>query len=203
MDITSLRLYGLSDWRILLIKKFLRKRLHGLLMLVFTLLYAAVICATLIARDLMFEDRAKEYLAEEWTDGEEAPTELVQRTLAVSEFTLLVIFGLDVLLHCVGYGKLYLRHAVSIIDIVFIVANLALLLHMGTSVTLSNSLQGTKTLTAVTLLYLRTEPLRFKMNQILRPESHRKVHSEHGGESELKESMMLQRSTQLQVVSVR
>ena len=94
-----------------------------------------MIIAAFICQGIWYEERAEAYFdkSELKRDGEIT----AERVLFVTELVLLVIFFIDILLHIIGFGGLYLRKVQSITEIVLIMINAVVVSLMMNSITLS------------------------------------------------------------------
>jgi len=71
MDESELRLYGLSPWRMNLVKG-LRKMGYSLYQIIITTLFALVILASLATHDAYYEDRAEQYIYNKYNDDSDS-----------------------------------------------------------------------------------------------------------------------------------
>ena len=87
-----------------------------------------------------------------------------------------MLFCVDIVIHALAYGLLFLRHLVPILESFLIVANVALLLIMVDERNVGidrNCLFGSKVLFGVTLLYLRLETVRIQVATMRKSSSQR------------------------------
>ena len=83
--------------------------------------------------------------------------------LFIVEVTILGLFLVDIILHSVGYGLLYLKHLVPILETLLVMINVVMLVIMEQQDSLGisrNALFGVKTIFGFSLLYLRMDTLR-------------------------------------------
>jgi len=62
MEETALRLYGLSECRISMVKQLLRKRCFGIAQVFFTFVYISLVIACFICHDIWYEERCSQFL---------------------------------------------------------------------------------------------------------------------------------------------
>ena len=113
----------------------LRRRGFVIAQISVTLLYGLMIIAAFICQGIWYEERAEAYFdkSELKRDGEIT----AERILFVTELVLLSIFFIDLLLHIIGFGGLYLRKVQSITEIILIMVNAVVVFIMMNSITLS------------------------------------------------------------------
>ena len=83
----------------------------------------------------------------------------------------------DLILNTIGYGMLYLRHIMPLIEAIFVLINASIVLGMFIRTNDSKGLFGVKMLCAVILLILRLETLKEKVMRLCRSEV-KKIHPE-------------------------
>ena len=186
MDETHLKLHGHSECRRNLALKVLRSRAVSLTQVVAIGLYLLVLAAGFIFQDVWYGDRSSK-------------DEKIASGLYVTELVLLGIFLIEILLHIVGYGTLYLREARSVCDLLFTLACSALTAFMFTQEDRRQDLLGVKTIAVVTLLYVRLETFKIKWTALRYPKDLQKVSPDDP--SFIQDT--LQHSHHLGVVSVR
>ena len=96
--------------------------------------------------------------------------------LLIIELSLLVIFVIDIVIHALAYGQLYLKHLVPVLETLLIAANVAVLIVMARESNVGierNNLFGSKILFGVALLYLRLETVRIQIATLRKPNSQR------------------------------
>ena len=155
MDEDGLRLYGIGSARLWLIMHVLRKKFYDRGQVAVTLLYGLYVTACFLLHDVWFEDYASvAFLGQEPNDE----IDLLQKIIFVVELVFLGLFTLDLLLHSVGFGLLFLR-PVPLISGLFVCGNLALLFVLR----VNKSLLGIKLLIATILFFVRLEGSRVKL----------------------------------------
>ena len=113
----------------------LRLRGYNTAQISVSLLYGLMIIASFICQGIWYEERAEAYFdkSELKRDGEIT----AEWILFVTELVLLSIFFIDMLLHIIGFGGLYLRKVQSITEIILIMVNAVVVFIMMNSITLS------------------------------------------------------------------
>ena len=162
MDETHLKLHGLSDCRRACALKVLRNRLVSITTVVAIGLYLLVLVAGYVFHDIWSRDRA-------------GKDEKIEYGLYVTELVLLGIFLLEILMHIVGYGLLYLREAKSICGLLFTLGCGALTAFLFIEEEKRQELLGVKTIAVVALLYVRLETFKKKWTELRDPKVTQKV----------------------------
>ena len=96
--------------------------------------------------------------------------------LLIIELSILALFVVDIAVHALAYGQLFLKHLVPVLEAFLIVANVALLIVMADERNVGidrNRLFGSKILFGVALLYLRLETVRIQIATLRKPNSQR------------------------------
>ena len=110
--------------------------------------------ATLICHDVFFEERAEEYyLNDDQVAGNGAA--VLQKVLLTAELTLLVFFIIDMILHMVAYGNLFVKRIAAVLEFLLILANIATLVTMIFDFKRSKDLFRVSILLAIPFLYFR------------------------------------------------
>ena len=96
--------------------------------------------------------------------------------LLIVEISILALFLVDIVIHALAYGQLFLKHLVPVMETFLVVANAALLIVMADERNIGidrNSLFGSKVLLGMALLYLRLETVRIQIATLRKPSSQR------------------------------
>ena len=98
-------------------------------------MYGLMIIAAFIFQGIWYEERAEAYFdkSELKRDGEIT----AEKVLFITELVLLGIFTIEIVLHIVGFGGLYLRKLQSITELICMMANAVVIVFMINSMTLS------------------------------------------------------------------
>ena len=102
MDETALNLYGISRRRMAIVH-LVRSKGFASLQCAMIILYTIFIIGVFILHDIYIDEIAKEIYLNEENDR------TASKVAIIFEFVILSLFLLDLLLHCVGYGFLYMR----------------------------------------------------------------------------------------------
>ena len=113
----------------------LRRRGYIIFYIGVTLLYGLIVIAAFACQGIWYEERAEAYFDKSELKRDNEIT--VERILFVTELVLLSIFFIDLLLHIIGFGGLYLRKVQSITEIILIMVNAVVVFIMMNSITLS------------------------------------------------------------------
>jgi len=120
--------------------------------------------AFFIFHDIWFNDIAAEF-ASGGEDAVQGDHKIPMSILFLSEFFILGMITIEVIMHSIGYGLLYMMHLTMVFEAVFVILNCALSISMANSLTIKKNSYGIKMLFTVTLLYLRLDTLREKMKK--------------------------------------
>ena len=96
--------------------------------------------------------------------------------LLIVELSIMALFLVDIMIHALAYGLLFLKHLVPIMETLLILANVAILIVQVDEKNLDidrNGFFGIKIIFAVALLYLRLETLRIQIASLRKPSSQR------------------------------
>ena len=96
--------------------------------------------------------------------------------LLIVELSIMALFLVDIMIHALAYGLLFLKHLVPIMETLLILANVAILIVQVDEKNLDidrNGFFGIKNIFAVALLYLRLETLRIQIASLRKPSSQR------------------------------
>ena len=108
MDEAALRLYGLSNCRLSLVKR-LRNNCYNLYIVAIIIAYATLITTYFIINDFYYDERVVEYLA--MVEDSTSDCDKAQQVLLVTELVILILFTVDMIFHVIGYSLLYLHRA--------------------------------------------------------------------------------------------
>ena len=197
MDEAMLKQYGLGACRWSLVRK-LRSPCFNWYTIVTIIAYALLLIAYFFSHDIWFEDRAAEYLSN--IEDSNSTANMIQTILFVTELGILTLFSVGILANIIGYGMLYIKRIIPILEAICILINTAILLRMLSRANDSKGLFGVKMLSAVTLFILRLDTLKQKLFKLRKSEV-KKIHPE-GQFSTLGDTTVNNRD-QLGVVSVR
>lgn len=94
-----------------------------------------MVIAAFACQGIWYEERAEAYFdkSELKRDGEIT----AEKVLFITELVLLGIFTIEIVLHIVGFGGLYLRKLQSITELICMMANAVVIVFMINSMTLS------------------------------------------------------------------
>ena len=152
MDEQGLVLYGLGGIRLTLARILRAKVFMGFQ--VFSIaLFGLILAAEFICYDIWFDDRAQFYVADESEKGKEWHD--MQSALFMIEIILLCLFTIEILLHIIAYGMLYVRTFDTWLGFALTLTNLVLIFLLYMESLKDQSLFGVKMLVSVTLLYMR------------------------------------------------
>ena len=88
---------------------------------------------------------------------------LLQKVTIVAELILLLLFVIDLILHMVSYGKLFIYRIATFLELVLIIANLGILVTMIVELKRSKDLFGVNILLTIPFLYLRVDTVKQKI----------------------------------------
>lgn len=158
MDEISLKLYGLRNCQISLIKQ-LRKKWFAIIEIGVIALYCLLVLATLIVHDIWYAQLHEEYALsktfKEVDDSGSQEHSIAVRVLFFAELSVLALFFIELILSTIGYGLLYLKHIMPILELLLIIVNVAILYVMNQATTGidKNAYFGVKIIFSVSLLY--------------------------------------------------
>ena len=127
-----------------------------------TIIYALVVATTLISHDVHFEERAVEYYLKDDQLSNDGSV-ILQKVLLVAELILLVLFIIDLTLHMVAYGRLFIKRLATFLEIFLILANIGILVTMLFEFKRSKDLFGVNILLTIPFLYLRVDTIKQKI----------------------------------------
>ena len=113
---------------------------------------------------------------------------------------VLALFLVDNLLHCAGYGRLYMRQAQTVFEVLLVLGNATMLVALVRSSIKRKNLYGVKLLLSVSLLYLRLDKLRAKLTLLCAKQYKGSADSERNMNALLESTM---NKVHMGVVSVR
>lgn len=127
-------------------------------------LYVLTVAVSLVGMDFFVEERAKDYLS--GIEDSDSSSALLQRVLLVTELFLLVFIIIELIMHIIAYGLLFIRKLRPILTVIAVLANCALIIAMVSETERRYSLFGVKTLAAVTLLALRGQTIQSNIERL-------------------------------------
>jgi len=126
MDESILRLYGVGECRISVIKQVLRKKCYVASQLLLNIVYVMLVIASFICIDIWYSERCEEYLIKS-ENPKNSDMAIALKVMSITELALLALFALDILFHMFAFGCLYMHHFVAL-ESFLILANTGLLL---------------------------------------------------------------------------
>ena len=141
-----------------------------------------LVLAMLLAHDIWYSQLHEVYEAYKLRDvpgaSESETTEHSRASdiLLIVELSIMALFLVDIMIHALAYGLLFLKHLVPIMETLLILANVAILIVQVDEKNLDidrNGFFGIKIIFAVALLYLRLETLRIQIASLRKPSSQR------------------------------
>ena len=138
-----------------------------------------LVLAMLLVHDIWYSQLVEEHGAFKLRDEIEPDSNEHSRAfsvLLITELSILALFVVDIVIHALAYGQLFLKHLVPVLEALLIVVNVAILIIMADEKKIGlerNNLFGCKILFGVALLYLRLETVRIQIATLRRPNSQR------------------------------